>query len=702
MATLNYDSVKLGFKDSPGSGDDFIDLMVTQFNPANPANYVGYVIDQGGFAMGPVEDNAKWGKVRTLAITVQIEGSSKDDAIARLRTLNRFIQRSSFFFQDNGDNVSSRGDGKWHDGEAAVLTYQPRNASYAVYWDVIRGEPANMPDMITLQDKTLPGITFSLLVRAAGRLTRVRLNNLVAMGDAAPPFMVVSPGGYAGETAAFNCGWTFTGTWNIVESTANGQAPKYGFRTLVSSATGSTFTTNGGEVSQNNGDVVVPELWIALGTAAPTGGTLTVKMQTWNGSVWADQQTLVSLSSFGGLTSPSFTAPNWIRYTGTVYTVGSGISQVRLTGTLPTLLGSTAGQVAFDGFANWKNLINNTVPTTEYATGGKTMGIPAFNVYGLRGDVKTPIKMRIDNTGSQIERFFVVSGMTQDLGTPSNRVEYPLFGLDLAGQEQTTAAPQLPWGTLPGDQSGSGTTTTLSLSNYINRTLDRHPRLYRAFLVYAANDAISISAVKLGVAMGSSSNLETKTFNVALPNTYTGNTVPTASQHAIYELGDFLYSRPGVGWEDNINGLYIGTFVTLTHTSSVNRHISVAGVILMPLKVGSMVAATLDIGSAGLANFPLAVEIYNEGKAPRGAIQPAPNSGSIPIEMSSYDSTGILKGGTLWVLPAEASTPTMAMRFEVLMFRSRNDTTKLYTFDARDTKQVSIEYTPRYLYGMAS
>jgi hypothetical protein len=311
--------------------------------------------------------------------------------------------------------------------------------------------------------------------------------------------------------------------------------------------------------------------------------------------------------------------------------------------------------------------------------------------------------MRIDNpSASQIERFFIVSGMTQDLGTPSNRAEYPVFGLDLAGIQSSTAAANLPWGTLPGEQTGTGTTSAFSLQSGLSRYLDRHPRSYRAFLVYAANDAISISAVKLGIALNSSNNLETKTFNTALPNTYTGNTTPTASQYAMYDLGVFQLSRPGIAWENNVQLVNPTTYVTITHTSSANKHISVAGVILLPTKPGAQMAATFDIGAGNLAIYPLSVEIYSEGKAIRGGIQASPLSGDIPIEVNSYDPTGLLKGTKLWVLPAEASTPTMAMRFEILMLRSRNDTTKLFSFDARDAKQVSIEYTPRYLYGMAS
>lgn len=701
MATDNtYDSVKLGFVDGPTTGD-FIDLMVTQFSPDNPAKYVGYTIAQGGFSMGPVENDDKWGMVRTLTITVQIEGKSKDDAIARLRTLNRFIQRSNFYFQDTGDNVSSRGDGKWHDGEAGVLTYKPAGATYEVYWDIIRGTPANQPDMITMQNKTLPSVTFSLVVRAAGRLTRVRLNNIVAMGDAAPPFNVSSTA-YGGN---FRAGWAFTGTWVTGENSTSYLAAKYGVRTLTAQSSAATFTTNGGEVSNATGDVVVPEIWIAMGKVLPTGGALTCKLQTFNGTSWSDQQTFVNLSNFTGLASPSFGQPTWVRYTGTPYVVASGVQQVRLTCTVPTLTGTLAGAIGFDGAANWRNLINNTVPVTEYATGGKTMGIPAFNVYGLRGDVKTPIKMRVESFGTNgaAERFTIVSGMTQDLGAASSRVEYPLFGLDLSSNDSgASTALQLPWGTLPFEDTGAATSSGYGINaNIANRTLDRRQRLYRTFIIYAANDVAAISSVKIQMMLGNGSNIESKTFNTALPQTYAGNTTPAAFQYAMYELGDFLFSRPGIAWEENLQVPYNNAgYITLTHSNNANRHTAVAGVILLPLKVGSQMAASVDVGPQ--QNWPRAVEIYNEGKAPRGAVVAFSGSGNVPIELSSYDTTANMKGGNLWVLPAEASTPTMAMRFEVLMLQYRNDTTKLYTFDAQDTKQVSIEYTPRYLYGMAS
>jgi hypothetical protein len=692
-------SLRLGFKDSPTVGDDFIDLNSQSFSLSNPTKGRGILLQTGGFAPGPIEVDPKWGQVQTLTMTVRIDGDSKDDCIGLLRTLNRFVQRSNFYFQDSGDNVSSRSDGRWHDGEAAVLTFQPADATFASYFDVIAGTPAPLPDLITLSTRTLDSISFSLKIRAGSRLTRVRLNNGVAMGDAAPPFNV-SSAVYGGN---FTAGYTFSGgagAWQIIEDGISGLIAKYGVRTLTAQLSGASLTTNGFEVK--SGDVIVPDIWAAFGTSLPTGGTFTAKLQAFISSVWTDVQTFASVSSFTGLASPSYTSPNWIRYSGTAYTVTTA-TQVRLSITAPTLTGSFAGAMGIDGLACWKNLVGNVVPLTEYVTGGKTAGIPAFNVYGLRGDVKVPIKMRFDNTSaSQVERFFIVSGMTQDLGTPAKRTEYPVFGLDFGSLTSATTAAQLPWGTLPNNElTGAGTTASFSLDNNLtSRNLDRHQRLYRAFLWYAANDAITISAVKLIIPLNGN-NLETKTYNTALPGTYTGNTTPTAAQYQPYDLGDFLFSRPGIGWEDNVQPINSGAFVTITHTSSANRHISVAGVIFLPQKVNSPMAATLDVGAA-VATFPLAAEIYNEGKAPRGAIQVFPQSGNIPTELNSFDPTAILKGGNLWVLPAEASTPTMAMRFEVLMFRGRDATTKLFSFDARDTKQVSIEYTPRYLYGMAS
>jgi hypothetical protein len=233
------------------------------------------------------------------------------------------------------------------------------------------------------------------------------------MGDAAPPFNV-SSAAYGGN---FLAGWAFTGTWQIIEDGGGGLIAKYGVRTLTAQATGASLTTNGFEVK--SGDVIVPDIWAAFGTTLPTGGTFTAKLQAFISSVWTDVQTFASVSSFTGLASPSLASPNWIRYPGTAYTVTTA-TQVRLSVTAPTLTGSFAGAMAIDGLANWKNPVGNTVPLTEYASGGKTAGIPAFNVYGLRGDVKVPIKMRIDNTSSsQAERFFIVSGMTQDLGTPA-------------------------------------------------------------------------------------------------------------------------------------------------------------------------------------------------------------------------------------------------------------------------------------------
>lgn len=696
-------TLKLGFKDSPGPGDDFVDLNYQPLNFNNPDKFVGFVVHPGGFTMGQIEEHETWGQVRTLSITVMLNGESRTDVNARVRNLNRFLLRSNLYFEDAGDNPSARSDGKWHDGEATVLTFKPTDAANEVYWDVIAGTPVQPTDLIETQVKSIKSLTFTLLVRAGSRspltkggLARVKLNNGVAMGDAAFPFNVSSTA-YGGN---FLCGWTFSGTtdWQIGDSTSSWLAPKYGARVLTAQNSGTlTFTTNTFEVKQN--DIVIPDIWLARGLSGSPN--VTVKLQIWNGSVWADQQTFVSTPTLP--LSPSFDAPAWTRFTGTAYQVASGISLVRITGTITGLSGSFAGALGVDGVAMWKNPVGNVAPTTEYATGGKTAGIPTFSVYGLRGDVKTPIKMRIDNTSaSQVERMFVLSGMTQDLGTTASRVEYPLFGLDLAATPTATAAAQLPWGTLPGDSTGVATSSTYNLDpSMSSRKLDRRPRIYRAVLWYAANDLAAITAVKLTVAFNSSINTESKTFNLALPQTYAGNTVPTASQYLPFDLGEWQLSRPGIAWEENAQFVNPGAFVTLTHGNNINRHTSIAGVMLLPTKPGSLMAATLDIGNT-LPNFPLSVEIYNEGEAPRGGIQASPNSGDIPIELSSYDPNALLTGGDLWVLPAEATSATMGMRFEILMFRDRNATTKLFSFDARDTKQVSIEYTPKYLYGMAS
>lgn len=699
-------TLRLGFKDSPGPGDDFVDLNYNSLSFSNPTKGRGYLIHQDGFSMGEAVVDENWGEVCQLNFSVRLDGDSRADVHAMLRNLNRFLLRSNKYFDDAGDNHSSRSDGKFHDGEATVLTFKPADADNEVYFDVISGTRAIPANLIEPQIRTISKVTFTLLVRAGSRspltkggLARVRLNNGVAMGDAAEPLKVYSA--YSGEQDALRCGWVFSGTtdWAIGDTTGGYLAPKYGVRVLTAQNSGTlTFTTNTFEVKQ--GDVVIPDTWLARGLSGSP--SVTMKLQIWNGSVWADQQTFVSSPTL--TLAPSFTAPVWTRFTGTAYTVASGITLGRITTTVTGLSGSLAGALGFDGIAAWKNPIGGVVPTTEYATGGKTAGIPAFNVYGIRGDVKTPIKMRIDNTSaSQIERIFVMSGMTQDLGTSPNRIEYPLFGLDLAALQSVTTAANLPWGTLAGDQTGNGVDTSSTyqlITNQMVRYADRRQRIYRAIIFYAANDSAGITSVKLSMTFGSTANAETKTFNVALPQTYIGNTTPTAAQYLPYDLGEWQLSRPGIAWEENLQ--QVDATVILTHSNNANRHTSIAGVILLPTKPGALMAASLDIGSQAI--YPLSVEIYNEGEAPRAGIQATPlSSGDIPIELSSYDPTSQLTGGDLWVMPAEATSPTMAMRFEILMFRTRDvNTPNLYGFDARDTKQVSIEYTPKYLNGMSS
>jgi hypothetical protein len=596
--------IKLAFKDSPTTGDDFINLnFLKQPDPSIPGSTgVGYVLRQGGYSEGQPYLDGNNRLVRDITITLDIEGTSRDDAVAKLRNLKRFISRTRSYFAQFGGNPPARSDAKGHQGQAAVLTIQAPNATNELYWDVIGGPDPQLPSLAgALTKASFDNVQVTFTVDAWARGARVVLDNLIDSGDFASPYNITSFNGN------LDGNWTYPNTtdWTLPPSPVQ----TFGIQSLRWSATSSTTATSNEATEFKTGDVIVPAIWIYF-TGSTVSGTLTVKLQGWNGSAWVDKLTIASVTG-------AVTATTWARYTNGSYTVESGITKLRLSITSPNT-NVSASACYFNGVAMWRNPTGGTVPT-EYLGSGRTVGMPQCNVYNIQGDVPAPIMMRImDGPAGVDDTIFVAGGMAQDLGTVTNRLEYPLFGMDMRPAATGTSSAVIFGGSLPTEQTGAGTTSTATTTNLIVGTLDRRPRLYRAFLIYALNDAVTVSSVKLSIPLNSTSNVESKTFTVALPNTYTGTGTIAAGNFRAYELGDFQFSRNGVSWEENTQSwISSSTFITITHNSSANRHCSIAGIILLP--ADQYVSVNTNTSLHPTTNS--GVDILNEGTAPRIAVQ---------------------------------------------------------------------------------
>jgi hypothetical protein len=680
VAASDQLQIKLGFKDSPTTGDDFINLnFLAQPATPNTIGY-GYWILGGGYQEGQPYLDANNRLVRDLTFTLSIEGSSRDDAIARFRNLKRFISRTRSYFAQFGGNPPARSDAKGHQGQAAVLTMQAPSATNELYWDVVGGPDPVLPSIAGKLTKTsFDNVQVTFTVDAWARGARVVLENLIDTGDFANPYSIT------GFNNNLRGGWTYP---NTTDWTLDTSRSKYGIKALKWNASSSTTLTSNEPAEVTLGDVIVPSIWIYFLDPTITG-TLTVKLQKFSSAAWSDAG--VTVASITG----AVTAGVWTRYDGAAYTVASGVSKVRL-----AIVSPTGGVHYFGGAAMWKNPTGNAVPT-EYLGAGRTVGMPQCNVYNVQGDVPSPIMMRVMTGVGAEAKNFIAGGMAQDLGTISNRLEYPVFGMDMRPAATATGSTVIFGGSLPTEQTGSGSTSTANVTNTLVGLLDRRPRIYRAFLIYALNDAVTVSSVKLSASLGFSGNAESKTFNVVLPSTYTGTGTIAAGNFRAYDLGDFQLSRQGINWEENFQTwVNASAFVTITHTSSANRHCSIAGVILLPADQFTSINANTSLNAGG-ANS--GVDIYNEGTAPRVAVQSATlGSGStqnVPVELASWDSSASFTGGDLYLEPSDYGDntgPTKAMRYEVLLFQAYDSTTKLYTFSASDTKAVSVSYTPRY------
>jgi len=649
-------TLNLGFIDNPTIGtDDAIGL-----GGATSSCHLD------GYDLGNVQIDEAGRFVRNIKIDLQITGASVDAIQTTLRQIERYIYQTKFYFDRLGGTLPSRSDGAWHSGLAAVLTFQSQAATKKVYWNVLDGSIDLAKDAFVdalILDLKL-NVTVNLVVEASARGDRAKLDNLIKCGGLEPPFCTTS-------NPAYTAGWTLANTTAWVSQTTGGY---YGPYCLRWSATGAS-TTSYATVTQDftaNSDKVLGSIWLKGSISA---GTLTVRVEYFASGSWS------TLVTFTGLNAVSSISSNWTQYLTAATLIPTSTTNLRI-----AIISPSTGTISIDGVALWRNPVNDTVPV-EFVSAGNLSGNPAFYVYNAQGDTTAPLNLMtvVPTTAGGSQRVIIVGGQYYD-----TTVEYPIPGLgfDLAG---TTTASTMYFGALGQVLTGTGTTGTFAVgSTHPTWIIDYRPRMYRAFLIYAANDAITISKVTVTV------GVINKSYTVALPNTFTGNTTPTAGQYAVYDLGDFFFRRPGIAWDETQStiGQFSNDSVTITHTSSANRQLAVAGVIMLPADQ----FGTIDLSTA---TTQVILQTYNEADAPVVGYNTATVAGSAsPVrDLSFLSSTATLVGGEYYLAPSGNSVGFDANHYEILFLTGRTGT-NYYTFDASLDTHVFCHYTPRYTYGV--
>jgi hypothetical protein len=691
LNTLRHQLV-LGYIDNPSpTTEDAVDLGDTSS---------GYTLT--GFTIGPVEPKA-WYKqdVRSITITLTIQGSTPatgtvaDDLINKYRRLVRYVEATKDYMESFGGNIPARFDGMWQAGHAAILTMQLQNTSNQLYWECFDGSvvlPDNLTDLPWNQN-LLEGVVLTLRVRAGGRGPRVYLDNLVACGDAAPPF---NP-----SDVVFDAGWTFSGSWSI-NSLAGMLTPF----ALLGSAGGLSATTNEPASASNNYaafDWVLPRISLYM-FHKPSSGNLTVTLEAWNGTAWSTVQTLCSINS-----GSSQAANTWYDFVGTAFQLNPIASYQKLRLNLNT--GTTGTQVSFTKMAIWhwpNNWQGAVTDPAEFLSGGKIVGIPAVNVYNVQGDMQAPCQLIVADQSGGGSGGVVAAGLGYidhgwvpffaAAGNQNILADQPLYAMDFQTANGSADA-TVWWGKLGVNSSGAATSSTYTSVFSNSHNFDRRVRKYVAWLAYAANDLTLITSVQLKIA--TSFGNEVKTYNRSLPQTYTGNTTPVAANYRLYRLGDLVFSRPGIPVEDLSTNLLNTATIVVNHSNSANRNMAVQGVILLPADQFGIIDL-LGAQSIGTNCF---LAFDSEATAPRALAGTLTNY-LWTTELSSFQPTATLKGGNFRLRPQRiggAQNAGTANRFEVLLLKNFDLVTQdhdSFLYDASKSCNVIVQYSPRYSGGL--
>lgn len=660
----------LGFQESPSGSQDYVDLSGVAASTAK------YFLNNISFSDVTIDGQGR--PVRNVAITLDINGSSVDDALFWLRELDRFPQTTRQFLKPFEGNIPATTDGTWFEGFAAKLTFKPQNATNPVFWDVLYGQ-VTFPGLGIINQDILnyqiSNVVLTLTCMPYARGPRVVLDNLVNSGGLEPPFDIANS-----TLTNYQDGWVPDLATNWAMSTTYA---KYGKQSLINAVTTGTIsltTNDNSSLFYSSADVTVPQISYFVPVTV-SGISLTVTMEAYNGTVWATQQTLVN-----GITT--ITGGSWITATGTALVANNNSAYQRVR--LKITLTPNTKTIYFGGFAIWRNPTGNAAPVEFASTGGR-IGLPNFSIYNIKGDVEAPLAVSssLKGNGSNSVRGITMGGQAYK----PTRGDQPLFGLSL--QAATGAADtSMFWGKLGATNGGSAAVsysyTVTGVPSGMN--VDRYPRNYRAFLVYASNATDTTDYVSINFNDSSSNYLLTKFF-VGLPPTFNTLAVaPVRADYRIYDLGDFQWALPGSNFVNNYATFFSNVTLHYPSATSANHREGVAGVILIP--VDNIVNVKFLPDAQIYAQYGH-LRFSSEGTTPTVGTCLNPLNTNFS-ELNTLGVTGNDYSSSV-VRYGEWGLLTTDMRFEGFYYITEDATYPgLYTFDASVERHNYLTYSPRY------
>jgi hypothetical protein len=599
--------LKIGFKQNPTVGtDDCIDIGGSGNTGTNGA--VGYHLLSYTEGNARVDQNGRM--LRDLTITCEIKGSTVANSYFLFTEINRYLQRTRMYFEHFNGNIPAQTDLQWHTGRAATLSFQAQGASKMVYWDVLDGVATLPPNSllgVNNPNFKIDPVTIKITCNAANREAAVILDNLLPMGDFEPPFAI--------STTIVDIGWSWS---TAAQHSFNTTYHKFGTRSLRLS--GTTFGVLQSPVIKLPEDAtLVISFWLR-GTI--TGGT----------SHWFLNKVQNGVTTGLFDFAPGTNVSDWTQYSTSPFTLPAG--QPLSIASATSGAGSTF-DLYFDGMAVWRNPTGSVAPT-EYFTAGRYFNVPTGNAYGIRGDIESPFVMSLNwekRSGAGVNnnpRYFLLGMNPIKWGT-----DYPLLGLDLQTANGASSN-SLFWGTQGNSVTGApltGTSTFALTGTSIGKTVGGQPRKYRAFLVYAAYTTGSTPFTNVTVTLGK----DVKTYSASLivtPGMGPANT-PISTNYGLYDLGDFLYPRPGSIGIERTYTLSTSDSIAIDFTGGTTTRFFLGGILLIP--ADQFIYIDLGAATGSSAYNPV---ISNESTAVKAMLAQR-NGGADPV-YSTYLTTGLL------------------------------------------------------------
>jgi hypothetical protein len=424
-ADLSYTAI-LAFKDNPTADDDLINFNLLYPSPNEDGR--GFLLAQSGFVEGTeIYRSMKYNRLmRDLTLTFTIEGDDRGDVLRQYRQLQRYLLDTAEYFENFGGNIPARSDGKHHEGNALVFIFRATEIEDEVYWNVYNGKLSPVPGAwLSADENSLPGVVLTLNCDAypRGQVEKdkseavIRLENLVNVGGIEEPFDL-------SNYTVFRGGWgtsSISSTYVILSASQDVPA-RIGNQSLsffqnASIPSDQTLYTNEADVSE--GDKLIPMFSIRPHNFAPSVGNFIVRLQIYNGSIWSTQQTLLTYNS----SNTDIEVNEWNDIEGTLYTVASGITKVRMAFVVGA--GYNGIETFVDRVAIWRDPVGDVIPHEFVSQGGFT-GLPHLCIYDVQGDMPTAFKLRLESPSANNQQVFLIGGQTIN-----PEADLPLFPLDL-------------------------------------------------------------------------------------------------------------------------------------------------------------------------------------------------------------------------------------------------------------------------------